>query len=347
MFSENELKLIQNANLKLGISPNERRGIIFIYCPPKVGSTSLVSFLRIFASHKYVVLHIHDELMLKVLTNITNVTVNNIIQYNASQGREVFAIDIYRPPIERKMSHFFEELSPVHFNNSEENLNTYGVDKIISRFNRVFPYIGVGDHFLEKYGIHSSEIPAFNFTDKMMFVEKNGVKYIKLRLKDSSSWGETLSALLKTEIIIRPDHETEKKPLGELYTKFKANYKVPENLMTLVENDIPLTTFYSKEEREIYIKKWRQTVTLPFEYFTQNEYKIYHEISIENTLHMRIRYDHYLDNGCICNTCNSHRMETKMSIKKGIKKIVRIVHKSESKRIKSSSRDLIGMVLKK
>ena len=276
--------------------------------------------------------------MLKVLVNITDVTVQNIIQYNANQGRETYAIDIYRPPIERKMSHFFEELSTIHFNNSEVNLNTYNVDKVISRFHKVFPYIGTGDHFLDKYGIHSSEIPSFDFTKKMALLEKNGVKYVKLRLKDSSSWSKTLSELLKTEIIVKSDHETDKKPLGELYAKFKANYKIPENLFMYIEEDIPLKIFYSKEERGDYIKKWGTTVTLPCAYFTPNEYKMYYEIGVDNSLHMKIKYDHYLDNGCICSSCSSRRSVVKQSIKMGVKTIERIVHqpkKSPLQQVKS------------
>jgi hypothetical protein len=328
MFSEDELVFLSNANAKLGISKNERRGIIFVYCPPKVGSTSLVSYLRIFASEKYVILHVHDEMMLKVISNITDVTVNDIIQYNVIQGRQLVVIDIYRSPIERKMSHFFEELSAVHFNNAEENLNTYAIEKVINRFNKVFPYIGVGDHYLDKYGIQKSEIPAFDFSNKMMLVEKNGVKYVKLRLKDSSMWSDALSKLLKMEIIIRPDHETSKKPLGELYAKFKASYKIPENLLASIMEDVSLNTFYSKEERDDYIEKWRTTVTLPAICFTQNDYKIYHEISVENSLHMKIKYDHYLDNGCICNVCSASRISVKKSVKNGVKKVERIVHKA-------------------
>ena len=205
-------------------------------------------------------------------------------------------------------------------------MNTYSVDKIIARFNRVFPYVGVGDHFLDKYGLNRSEIPEFDFVRKMMLIEKNGVKYVKLRLKDSSSWGDILSGLLKTEIIVRPDHETGKKPLGGLYAKFKAQYKIPENLMNMVVEDISLFTFYSKEEREAYINKWRTTVTPPFAHFTQNEYNTYHEISSENSLYMKVKYDHYLDNGCICNECSKRRQTSKKSVKNGVQKVGRIVH---------------------
>lgn len=334
MFKAEELELLEKANAKLGISSNERRGIIFVYCPPKVGSTSLVSYIRIFASHKYKVLHIHDEVMLKVLSNISGVTVHEIIQYNALQGREVFAIDIFRPLIERKMSHYFEELSSVHFNNTEENLNAYEVGKVIARFNKVFPHIGTGDHFLEKYGIQKSEIPAFDVVKKMMYLEKEGVKYVKLRLKDSANWGEILSSLLKTEIIIRPDHETNKKPLGDLYARFKATYRLPENFVKYIEEDVGLILYYKKEEREEYKKKWCARVTVTAKSYSAEEYKLYKEISMENGLNVEIKYEHYMDNGCVCTRCTYGRTQTKTSIKKGIQKVDRIVHRPREQKKK-------------
>ena len=82
---------------------------IFIYTPPKVGSTTLVTSLRVSLGRTYNVIHIHDEVMLNVLTGINNVKINDIINYLSNNGKKVYVIDIYRTPIERKMSEFFEE----------------------------------------------------------------------------------------------------------------------------------------------------------------------------------------------------------------------------------------------
>jgi hypothetical protein len=54
---------------------------VFIYTPPKVGSTTLVSSLRISLGNSFNIIHIHDDVMLNVLTGINNVTVNEIINY--------------------------------------------------------------------------------------------------------------------------------------------------------------------------------------------------------------------------------------------------------------------------
>ena len=325
MISDEKRELLERANIKLGISPADKRGIVFVYCPPKVGSTSLVSYIRLFANHKYIVLHVHDEMMLMVLSRVSGVTVNEIINYNSQIGRTMIIIDIYREPIERKMSHFFEELSSLHFNNSEENLNTYRVGKVIDRFNKVFPYIGTGDHFLDEYDLHEDDIPEFNFVNKVIVVEKNGVKYIKLRLKDSLNWGRILSGILKTEIIIRADHETAKKPLGDLYAKFKAQYVIPENLLELVLIEKSFNKFNSKEEQESYITKWRNRQTTSCKHYSQNEYELYKEVSKENTVHSCIKYENYKDNGCECARCDQSRKKSRAEVRAG-EETHRIVH---------------------
>ena len=89
----------------------QNHNYVFIYTPPKVGSTTLVSSLRISLGNHFNVIHIHDDIMLSVLTGVNNVTVNEIINYIAQKGNNVYVIDIYRTQIERKMSEYFEKLS--------------------------------------------------------------------------------------------------------------------------------------------------------------------------------------------------------------------------------------------
>lgn len=75
---------------------------IFVYTPPKVGSTTLVTSLRVSLNKSYNTIHIHDEVMLSVLTGINNVRINDIINYLARKGKNVYVIDVYRTPVERK-----------------------------------------------------------------------------------------------------------------------------------------------------------------------------------------------------------------------------------------------------
>jgi hypothetical protein len=223
---------------------------IFIYTPPKVGSTTLVSSLRISLGKSYNIIHIHDEVMLSVLTGINNITINEIIQYLADSGKKVYVIDVYRTPIERKISEFFEKISPYHFNNTEENINKYSIQRVINRFNKLFPHLETGDHYFNKYDVPN--IPLFDFSKKYSIQEFNNVNYIKLRLCDSQLWDKILSEIFVADIVLISDYKTQDKGISDLYNKFKNDYKLPKNYFEDIKNCRYFNFYYNEKERKKY-----------------------------------------------------------------------------------------------
>ena len=223
MDMECKRHLLQQANEKLCIcddlSSEKNRNLIFVYCPPKVGSTTLVTSFRMCALNNYTILHVHDEAMLKVLCGISDVTVKEIILYNRNLGKNVYVIDIYRSPIEHKISMFFEKVASFHYNNTEENVNSYDINKVITRFNNLFPHLSRLDYYKEVYNIEFSM--NFDYDKKYLLVNDNGVKYIKLRLKDSNIWGKILSSIFGFKICTVKDYESSNKPIKNMYIKFK------------------------------------------------------------------------------------------------------------------------------
>ncbi len=195
---------------------------IFVYTPPKVGSTTLVTSLRVSLGKSYNTIHIHDETMLSVLTGINDVKINDIIRFLSNQGKNIYVIDVYRTPLERKMSEFFEKISAYHFNNTSENISKYSIKRISDRFNKLFPHIENGDHYFNNYNI-SEPIP-FDFEKKYTIQVINNIKYIKLRLCDSDLWANILSNIFQSDIVIIHDYKTEDKGIGSLYNKFKSEY---------------------------------------------------------------------------------------------------------------------------
>jgi len=322
------LNIIKEANDKLFNSQKEKNvnldKIIFVYTPPKVGSTSLVSSIRLSAANKFCVIHLHDEIMLKVFTGIEKVSINDIIAYNAFIGKTVFVIDIYRTPIERKISEYFEKLSAYHFNNSEENLNRYNVDLVIKRFNKLFPYLGNGDHYFEKFNI---PVPGkFNFNKNFSLQLINGVFYLKLRLRDFSEWGNILTKILQTRIVMIEDYKTENKKIGDLYKMFLFKYKIPSNYLDEISNDKYLNYYYSTQEKGEYINRWSIKKTNDQMPYSENEFKLYMEISLENSVYDIIQGDHYADSGCLCNKCSVKRSELFNKLLRGEKITERINH---------------------
>jgi hypothetical protein len=300
---------------KLFTNKNER--YIFIYSPPKVGSTTLVTSLRVSLGNSCCVIHIHDETMLGVLTGINNISINDIIQYLSRIGKTVYVIDVYRTPIERKMSEFFEKISSLHFNNSEENINKYSIERVINRFNKLLPHLENGDHYIDKYDI-PNRVP-FDFNKKYTIQNIENIVYVKLRLCDSSLWSSILSEVFKTDIVLITDYQSKQKQISDLYTKFKQEYMLPDNFIQLITECKYLRLYYSEEERKKYIDGWitrRCKSVIPYTY---DEYKFYINICLENQYINDIQIDHYIDSGCLCKICSSKRKEIFFKAKRGEK----------------------------
>lgn len=318
--------LLERANEVMNINKNITNKMIFVYSGPKVGSTSIVSSLRIFGREKFSILHIHDEEMLKILGHINGITVNEIILYNKYLGRDVYVIDIYRSPIERKISAFFEKIGAYHFNNTDEKVNTYNIQKVINRFNKIMPYLATGDHFIDKYDINIPE--KFDYSNKYLLIEQNGIKYIKLRLKDSNLWGSILTKMFDTKIGIVKDYDSANKPIRDLYLLFKKTYKIPKNLLSEIIRCKYLNYFYSPAEIDEYYKQWEKNSSPDFTPYTEEQYKMYEDLSIENSHIDYIQLNHYMDEGCICRACSIKRSNVANKIVQGlsIKDTDRIQH---------------------
>lgn len=328
MSNSEKQRILIEINEKLNINKFPANKLVFVYSAPKVGSTSIVSSLRIFGTDKISVIHIHDEEMLRILGKISGVTINEIIHYNKHIGRNVYVIDVYRSPIERKISAYFEKIGPYHFNNKDEIINTYKVDKVIKRFNNIFPHIANGDHFMDKYDITIPE--KFDYLNKYLLVQQNGIKYIKLRLKDANLWANILTTIFGTNIKMIKDYESSNKPIKELYTRFKALYKIPKNLLDELTRCKYFNYYYSEQEREEYINEWTRKSTIEFISYTPDQYKVYEDLSIENSNIDYIQLNHYMDEGCICKACSIKRCEMATKLNNGLIVTDRIVH-SEAK----------------
>ena len=303
---------------------SKNKNYIFIYTPPKVGSTTLVSSLRISLGNSFNVIHIHDDVMLNVLTGINNITVNEIINYLSQKGNNVYVIDIYRTPIERKMSEFFEKISPYHFNNSEENINKYSINRITDRFNKLFPHLAIGDHYFDKFNITNPS--PFDFNKKYTIQTINNIKYVKLRLHDSKMWNSILSQIFQTDIVIINDYQTNDKGIGELYANFKRQYKIPLNYLQLVKECRYLNFYFSDEERNQYFKNWENNITNSFTPYSKDEYIFYVNLYLENQHINDIQGEHYIDNNCLCKYCSKMRKEIFIRAKKGETKFDKIIH---------------------
>lgn len=322
MFSEEKLQQLKTVNEKLNLNIEDdlerSKNIIFVYCPPKVGGTTLVSSIRIFASYKYTVCHIHDETLILSLTNETDISVMDVIRYNRHIGKNVWVIDIYRPPIERKISVFFEYICDLHFNDTEENIARYDLSRIAVRFNNLSPHFANEDYFMNEYNLPSSLVPSvFDFHKRYMEVaDDSGIRYIKLRLQDATDhWSTILSHLFQINIRVVKDNSTQTKTIGDIYQRFTQQYKIPLNYWKQMQES-PDFIFYNTDiERKEYESKYATTVE--YNGYTDNEYILYKAITFENCKKYIVQHNHYMDNGCMCQLCKRKRFFSRESVLKG------------------------------
>ena len=167
----------------------------------------------------------------------------------------------------------------------------------------------------------------FDNVNKFLNVKCNNINYIKLRLKDSNKWGQILSKLLDTEIIIVSDYQTNNKTIGELYSKFKKEYKLPVNYFEMIKNDKHLLFYYSEEERNQYLKLWDNKLGDSVISYTESEYLFYVNLNLENQIYNDLQPEHYIDDGCLCKLCSLKRRQLFEKAKKGITIKEKINHK--------------------
>jgi hypothetical protein len=331
-FSEEKIEKLKNANKRLMIdddSNEERqRNLIFIYCPPKVGSTSLVSSIRLFANEKYNVIHFHSDIVLSALYNI-DVSINDIINYNSYLGKKIYVFDIYRTPIEHKISIFFEKLEKFHFNASFETIEKFEICNIIKRFNNLFPYLGENDYYRNEYCINAPEV--FDFEKKYSLVEDKNIKYIKLRLFDSIEyWPQILKEILNIDVRILRDYETKEKSIKGIYNKFIESYnQLPCTIETRKKRaDLLEKNGFREEERTRYLSKWQDKTSNATDFYSIDEYTFYLKVSTENQYMSEVQEDHYIDNGCTCENCFQKRKISREDFKLRNRAPTRIVHEA-------------------
>jgi hypothetical protein len=270
--------------------------VIIVHCPQKVGSTGLVSSLRLFAIDHYDILHIHDERVFAFMGLPPEIkTVNDLTQMLINQSKYVIVIQIYKPLIERNISCFFEHCASFHFNTDVEHLEGYKMDRLIKRFNQTFLH-------LDDWTKNNS------YTN-----DYNGAKVIKLVVKSNSTneWSHKLSYELGIPIYIIVDRPTK----SLKYKIFKEEYKIPIELLNIIFHSDELNElnnmklFFNDNEINDYYNYWlNRSTTISYILWSEQEYALYYEISSENQINNVVNYNHYTDCGCVCRKCLYKRM---------------------------------------
>jgi len=225
---------------------------VFVLCGGKCGGTTLATT---FARNNFSVTHLHS-LTTKGMF-FSEIDANNtieVLEKSCEKYENVYIIDVYRTPIERKISSFFQNISS-HLSCYDKlcisEIISFFNDRLLSEIENYHPI----DEILNQYNI-----PLFNnfdFEKKYNIVKKDNKIFIKLLFKDIDEWSNILSTIFNKNIVIHNNNLTKYKPIYNLYKQFNENYRVPQGYINdYIINDNAFKIYNTKEEQIKYINVW-------------------------------------------------------------------------------------------
>lgn len=225
-----------------------------IYCGGKSGSTTLAVT---FQHHGYKVLHIHnEEYYNKYNHKHENIPLFNLVDQCRSKQR-IAVIDVYRLPIERKISSFFYNLKqhvPDYKNKT--------IEELIELFNSNWLYsleeYESINEIMDHYNV--PRFTYFNFVNRYNIKIQKNMIFIKLHFNDVKQWDKILSKITNRKIMIQKSNLSENKEYHQIYSEFKKQYKLPKEYLKVIENNRDFKIYNSPLEQIEYINKWKQNL---------------------------------------------------------------------------------------
>jgi len=222
---------------------------IFVNCSGKSGGCTLYDT---FILDNYKTIRSHNNYEFKY-NNSNNISLFDVI--NMNNNKNIYIIDSYRNPIERKISSFFENI-----NSYLPNYNKLSVEEIINFFNdNNFIYNLEEYHSINEIFDHYNmpRFNNFNFDTKYNIFKKDNKIFIKIRFNDIKDWSNILSKIFNKNIIIQNSNLSINKVYFNIYNQFIEKYKVPMKFLEEnLSNDMEFKIYNSRDEQEDYFNKW-------------------------------------------------------------------------------------------
>jgi hypothetical protein len=220
---------------------------VFILCGGKCGSTSLSSSFNKFG---YKTLKVHGKL--DYINQFHEDKLYETIDLSCSK-KPVIIIDVYRTPIERKISSFFQNI-----NSYVPDWKSKSTEQLVTEFNNNYlykleEYHSINEAF-ENYNIPN--FTEFNFQKCFNLLKKDNKFFIKLLYKDISKWQHILRLIFNKNFTITKNNLSNKKDYYTSYQHFLLKYKVPKKYLELLTKDKEFAIYNSLEDQVSYFEYW-------------------------------------------------------------------------------------------
>tara|TARA_R110000868_G_scaffold16405_1_gene73705 strand:+ start:202 stop:786 length:585 start_codon:yes stop_codon:yes gene_type:complete len=190
--------------------------MIFIYCGGKCGGSTLRETLKNLDE----VCHIHNNEYYKTLHDDRNINIFDMIDFY-SKNNSVYIIDVFRNPVDRKISSFFQNIS-YHLGNDWEKLP---IDNLLNHFKKEYENLENYEAIDEVFDHYKLGDPPKKIHEVPYFIKQEGnLILVKLRFDYIDKWEEHLTEIFKQPIKIIKDNLTQDKEIYPLYKIFKQAY---------------------------------------------------------------------------------------------------------------------------
>jgi hypothetical protein len=236
---------------------------VYIFCSGKSGGTTLCNS---FNESNIVSAHTHSIYGgAGYVTNINQRFICETIMYS-SLFKEIFIFDIYRTPIERKMSSFFEQYNEVDFTSNN-------VNELCDCFNNNHLMIIENYHSLNELLIHF-KLPLFenfDFKQKYNILKKDNLTFLYLLFENFCEFNNIIKSITNYNIEIRKLNCSCDKQYNELYKEFKKIYKCPLSFLPNLLCDNQFNIYVEDQSKIQYLKKhYNIDITLKNTYYEMN-----------------------------------------------------------------------------
>lgn len=227
---------------------------VYIYQCKKVGSVSLSRSVNIAGAYA---VHIHSFAAFE----LEDIFIRNMIKKTSGK-----VISVVREPIARQMSllwHYLGENTEVFLKNysSMHDLER----KFFSIPNREdeFDWFGIDREFAKILNINVFEYP-FDCEKGYSVIEKDGISLLLLKLEKMNSLEKVIGDFLGLDNFrLINENQAKEKRYRYTYENYIQNVKVPSEFLEYYygENKY-MDHFYSKEEKDIFYKRWKNNMEI-------------------------------------------------------------------------------------
>ena len=221
---------------------------VLIVAGGRCGSSTLKNT---FINNGYKCIKVHDEKCF-----ISQFKYDGLIDLidRSSLNKQLYIIDSYRTPIERKISSFFSNISEYVPNYKDRSCK-----ELINIFNTKYLNDIEECHFInvimDKYGVEKFD--TFDFKKKYVLKKKGNLVFIKILFSNIDEWDKIFSSILSKKIILYHDNLTENKEYYHIYKEFKEFYKTKKSYITdILNNDTEFKIYNTIEYQKKYINKY-------------------------------------------------------------------------------------------